>query len=223
MKPLSASRLAAAMGISADAASLWVPHVNTALEMCGCTTPERVAMWLAQVGHESSGLTRLVESLNYSPEGLLATWPTRFDAATAARLGRHGEQAADQQEIAERVYGGRLGNVNWLDGWRFRGRGPIQVTGRANYRECGQTISQDLEQEPQLLETRGTGCASTAWYWRKHKLTGYNGDVVRVTRLINGGTKGLAERQSRYDKAMSVLGGEIKRHSSGIYEIPVQR
>ena len=162
MKPLTPARLADAMGLSADAASLWVSHVNTALEMCGCTTPEHVAMWIAQVGHESAGLTRLVESLNYTPEGLLATWPTRFDTTTAARLGRHGEQAADQQEIAERVYGGRLGNVNWQDGWRFRGRGPIQVTGRANYRECGQAIGHDLEQEPSLLELRSTGAASTA-------------------------------------------------------------
>lgn len=207
MKPLTAQRLADAMGISADAASLWVAHVNTALGMCGCTTPEHVAMWIAQVGHESAGLTRLVESLNYAPEGLLATWPSRFDAATAARLGRHGEQAADQQGIAEIVYGGRLGNVHSGDGWRFRGRGPIQVTGRANYRECGQAIGQDLEQSPEQLELRGTGAASTAWYWRKHKLTSYNGDVIRVTRLINGGTKGLAERQIRYDRALRVLSG----------------
>lgn len=207
MKPLTASRLAAAMDITDEAAELWVMHVNTALEMCGCTTPEHVAMWLAQVGHESSGLTRLVESLNYSPEGLLATWPTRFDTTTAARLGRHGEQAADQQEIAERVYGGRLGNVNWLDGWRFRGRGPIQVTGRANYRECGMAIGHDLEQEPSLLELRSTGAASTAWYWGKHRLTGYNGDVLSVTRKINGGTNGIEDRQRRYDKALSVLAG----------------
>lgn len=211
MKPLTASRLAAAMGIADEAADLWVMHVNTALGMCGCTTPEHVAMWIAQVGHESAGLTRLVESLNYTPEGLVKTWPTRFDAATAARLGRHGEQAADQQAIAEIVYGGRLGNVHSGDGWRFRGRGPIQATGRANYRECGQVIGQDLEQSPEQLELRGTGAASTAWYWRKHKLTGYNGDVVRVTRLINGGTNGLAERQRRYDNALRVLSGTAEQ------------
>lgn len=211
MKPLTAQRLADAMGISADAASLWVAHVNTALGMCGCNTPEHVAMWIAQVGHESAGLTRLVESLNYTTEGLVATWPMRFTAATAARLGRHGEQAADQQTIAEIAYGGRLGNVHAGDGYRFRGRGPIQVTGRANYRECGQAIGQDLEQEPQLLETRGTGAASTAWYWRKHKLTGYNGDVLRVTWLINGGTNGLTDRKARYDRALRVLSGTAEQ------------
>ncbi len=205
MKPLTPQRLADAMGIGLASAELWVSHVNTALGMCGCTTPEHVAQWIAQIGHESAGMSRLVESLNYTPEGLRNTWPGRFDAETAQKLGRHDSHPADQQEIAEIAYGGRLGNVHAGDGWRFRGRGLIQVTGRANYRECGQAIGADLEQEPSLLEMRGTAAASTAWYWRKHKLTGYNGDVLRVTRLINGGANGLADRQARYDKALSVL------------------
>lgn len=205
MKPLTATRLADAMGIGTGAAELWVSHVNTALTLCGCSTVEHVAQWIAQIGHESDNMKRLVESLNYTPEGLRATWPNRFDEATAQRLGRHDNHAADQQEIAEIAYGGRLGNVHAGDGFRFRGRGLVQVTGRANYRECGQYIGQDLEQEPSLLEMRSTAAASTAWYWRKHKLTGYNGDVLRVTRAINGGTHGLADRQARYDKALSVL------------------
>ena len=207
MKPLTATRLADAMGIGLASAELWVSHVNTALGMCGCTTPEHVAQWVAQIGHESSGMSRLVESLNYTPEGLRATWPSRFDEATAQRLGRTATKPADQQEIAEIAYGGRLGNVHAGDGHRFRGRGLVMVTGRANYRECGQAIGADLEQEPSLLEMRSTAAASTAWYWRKHRLTGYNGDVLRVTRLINGGTNGLADRQARYDKALSVLAG----------------
>ena len=204
---ISASKLSRAMGIGDDAAALWIAHVNTALDLCGCKTPEHVSMWIAQVGHESANLTRLVESLNYSADGLVKTWPTRFTAESAARVGRTASKAADQEAIAEIVYGGRLGNVHAGDGFRFRGRGLVQVTGRANYRECGQAIGQDLEQEPSLLEMRGTAAASTAWYWRKHKLIGYNGDVLRVTRLINGGTNGLGDRQSRYDKALSVLAG----------------
>lgn len=207
MKPLSPQRLADAMGIGLASAELWVSHVNTALGMCGCTTVEHVAQWIAQIGHESSGMARLVESLNYTPEGLRATWPNRFDEATAQRLGRHESHAADQQEIAEIAYGGRLGNVHAGDGHRFRGRGLVMVTGRANYRECGQAIGADLEQEPSLLEMRGTAAASTAWYWRKHRLTGFNGDVQIVTRKINGGLNGLADRQARYDKAIAVLGG----------------
>jgi putative chitinase len=163
-------------------------------------------MWIAQVGHESAGLTRLVESLNYTPDALMATWPTRYTRATAEAHGRTESKPADQKATAMHVYGDRLGNrQNTLDGWTYRGRGPIQVTGRANYRECGQAIGVDLESEPSLLELRSTGAASTAWYWRKHKLTGYNGDVLAVTRRINGGTNGLEDRQRRYQRALSVL------------------
>jgi len=202
------------MGIGQASAELWVTHVNTALVMCGCTTPEHVAQWIAQVGHESSGMTRLVESLNYTPEGLRATWPARFDEATAQRLGRTANKAADQEAIAEIAYFGRMGKVHKGDGFKFRGRALVMVTGRANYRECGQAIGQDLEQEPSQLELRGTAAASTAWYWRKHRLTGYNGDVLAVTRKINGGTNGLADRQARYGKAIAVLGGgELRRVS----------
>jgi putative chitinase len=79
------------------------------------------------------------------------------------------------------------------------------VTGRANYRECGQEIGSDLERNPELLELRSTGAASTAWYWRKYKLTGYNGDVQSVTRKINGGTIGLSQRAALYTQAMAVF------------------
>jgi putative chitinase len=206
MKPLTPERLADAMRIEIAAAGLWVTHVNSALSLCGCSTAEHVAMWIAQVGHESAGLTRLVESLNYTPDGLMATWPTRYTRATAQAHGRTESKPADQKAIAMHVYGDRLGNrQNTLDGWTYRGRGPIQVTGRANYRECGQAIGVDLESEPALLELRATGAASTAWYWRKHKLTGFGGDVLSVTRRINGGTNGIDDRQRRYQRALSVL------------------
>ncbi len=208
MKPLTPQRLADAMGISSEASAMWLPHVQTALSLCKCSTAEHVAMWIAQVGHESAGLTRMVESLNYSPEGLLATWPNRYGPSLARSHGRVGNRAADQKAIALNVYGGRLGNIPGTDdGWAFRGRGPIQVTGRANYIECGKAIGIDLERDPSALELRSTGAASTAWYWGKHRLTGYNGDVLSVTRKINGGTNGLTDRQARYVKALSVLAG----------------
>ncbi len=206
MKPLTEQRLADAMGITESAAGLWVAHVNSALSLCGCSTAEHAAMWIAQVGHESAGLTRSVESLNYTPDGLMATWPTRYTRARAIEHGRTQDKAADQRAIAIHVYGDRLGNRQGTDdGWRYRGRGPIQVTGRANYRACGQTIGADLEAEPSLLELRSTGAASTAWFWRKHKLTGFGGDVLSVTRRINGGTNGIDDRQRRYVRALSVL------------------
>lgn len=208
MKPLTEQRLADAMGISSEASAMWLPHVQTALALCKCSTAEHVAMWIAQVGHESANLSRMVESLNYSPEGLMATWPNRYGPSLARSHGRVGNRAADQKAIALNVYGGRLGNIPGTDdGWTYRGRGPIQVTGRANYRECGIAVGIDLERDPSALELRSTGAASTAWYWGKHKLTQYGGDVVAVTRAINGGMNGLAERRARYAKAISVLAG----------------
>jgi putative chitinase len=194
------------MGIGEQSAGLWLPHVNAALELCGCHTAEHVAMWIAQVGHESAGLTRLVENLNYTPEGLIATWPSRYTRELAEAHGRTGSKPADQRAIALHVYGDRLGNrPGTEDGWLYRGRGPIQVTGRANVRECGDAIGVDLLRDPSLLEMRATGCASTSWYWRKHRLAGFGGDVHAVTRRINGGLNGLADRQARYDRALAVL------------------
>lgn len=212
MKPLTATRLADAMGLSDEASSLWVAHANTALGLCGCTTPEHVAMWIAQVGHESEGLTHLVENLNYSVDALLSKFGRhRISEEDARKFGRDGSRPANQREIALRIYGGgwgldNLGNRPGTDdGWNFRARGPIGVTGLANYRECGTVIGVDLVSDPTLLELRATGASSTAWFWRKHRLTQYNGDVLSVTRKINGGTNGLADRQARYDRALRVL------------------
>lgn len=218
MKPLTATRLADAMGIGVGTAELWVPHANTAIGLCGCTTPEHVAMWIAHVGHESEGLSHLVESMNYSPERLMVVFGRYYPlsaeeikagetvSALAKRHGRSGNKAADERAIANHVYNGRNGNRPGTDdGWNFRARGPIGVTGLGNYRECGREIGVDLTSDPTLLELRATGAASTAWYWRKHRLTQYNGDVLSVTRKINGGTNGMEDRQRRYSKALAVL------------------
>ena len=213
MKPLTEQRLSDAMGITESAAGLWVAHVNSALSLCGCSTAEHMAMWIAQVGHESEGLTKLRESLNYSVDALLTKFGRhRIREEDARAFGRiDGKRPANQREIAMRIYGGgwgldNLGNRPGTDDpIRYIGHGPIQVTGRAYHIACGQAIGVDLESEPSLLELRSTGAASTAWYWRKHKLTGYNGDVLAVTRRINGGTNGIEDRQRRYQRALSVL------------------
>lgn len=214
MNPLTEQQLSDAMGISSDAAALWLPHVRTALTLCRCSTPEHVAMWIAQVGHESSGLTRLVESLNYSIDALLTKFGRhRISEVDARAFGRSGSRPADQRQIALRIYGGEWGLKNLGnrpgtdDAAKYIARGPIGVTGRANYLMCGIAIAIDLECDPSALELRSTGAASTAWYWGKHRLTGYNGDVLSVTRKINGGTNGIEDRQRRYDKALSVLAG----------------
>jgi len=206
--------LSDAMRISEQAATLWVDHVNAALKRCGCEMREQVAQWIAQVGHESAGLTRLVESLDYSAEALAATWPNRFTLASAALIGRTHDAPANQRQIAERVYGGRLGNTNPGDGWMYRGRGPIQITGKDNYRACGECLGVDLVAHPDLLELRSTGALSTAWYWQTRGIAVMGGDVDRATRAINGGTNGIDDRRVRYVRALSVLGGgELRRVS----------
>lgn len=213
MKPISEQRLADAMSITESAAGLWVAHVNSALSLCGCSTAEHVAMWIAQVGHESEGLTKLRESLNYSVDALLTKFGRhRISEEDARAFGRiDGKRPANQREIAMRIYGGawglkELGNRPGTDDpWRYIAHGPIGVTGLANHIACGRAIGADLETDPSLLELRATGAASTAWFWRTRKLAAMGGDVERVTRAINGGTNGIDDRQRRYQRALSVL------------------
>ena len=214
MKPLTPTRLADAMGIGQASAELWVSHVNTALGMCGCSTVEHAAQWVAQVREESAGLSRLRESLDYSVDALLTKFGRhRISEEDARKYGRTASRPANQPAIADCLYGGEwglkhLGNRPGTDDARRNiGHGPIQVTGRANLLACGTFLGIDLVSDPTQLELRATGAASTAWFWNKHKLTQYGGDVEKVTRAINGGTNGLADRQARYDKALAVLSG----------------
>ena len=214
MKPLTATRLADAMGIGQASAELWVSHVNTALTLCGCTTPEHVAQWIAQVREESAGLSRLRESLDYSVDALLTKFGRhRISEADARAFGREGKRPANQREIANCLYGGEWG-LKYLgnrpgtdDAWRNIGRGPIQITGRANLLACGAFLGVDLVGDPSQLELRATGAASTAWFWNKHGLTKFGNDVKTVTHKIKGGTDGWQKRQTWYDKALSVLAG----------------
>lgn len=212
---LSANTLAAAMrDMTQEAAVLWVEHVNPTLDECRCKTPEQVAQWIAHVGHESRGLTKLVESLDYSVEGLLKTFGRhRISEADARKYGRDGNRPANQPAIADCIYGGQWGLENLgnrpgtSDAFDLRGRGPMGVTGRNNFELCSRAIDVDLLADPSLLEMRGIGCRSTVWFWRRHNLAGHNGAVETVARLINGGTNGLADRIARYQRAISVLTG----------------
>jgi len=214
MKPLSPQRLADAMGIGLASAELWVSHVNSALGMCGCSTPEQVAMWIAQVREESAGLSRLRESLDYSVDALLTKFGRhRISEEDARKYGRTASRPANQPAIADCLYGGEwglkhLGNRPGTDDARRNiGHGPIQITGRANLLACGAFLGLDLVSDPTQLELRATGAASTAWFWNKHKLAQYGGDVVTVTKKITGGDHGLSKRQAWYGKALAVLSG----------------
>lgn len=202
---LTTRTLEIATGMSAVSAARWLPHVLEAAARFDFAEPRRLAMWLAQCAHESLGFSVLVENLNYSAEALRRTWPTRFpDVATANAYARKPER------IANRAYGGRMGNgpEDSGDGWRFRGRGLIQLTGRDNYRACGAALSVDLEADPDLLAAERYAALSAGWFWDSRALNAFAdaGDVAGVTRKINGGTIGLVDRMARWEKAKRAMG-----------------
>lgn len=202
----------AAAGISQSLAERWYPHLLGAMARFHIDTPARQADFLAQIGHESGGFSVISESLNYSPQGLLVTFPRkRISEAECRRLGRQpGERSvptARQQEIANLVYGGRYGNDRPGDGWLYRGRGLKQVTFRDNYAECGKALSLDLVAKPDLLLQDEFAALSAGWFWASRGLSMYAdaGDFVGQTKVINGGTNGLADRQERRQVARRIL------------------
>ena len=182
-------------------AGVFVPVLNTAMGKYGIVTRLRIAAFIAQIGHESGQLTRLVENLNYSAEGLMKTWPSRFDLVRATAAARKPEQ------IANIAYGGRMGNTAPGDGWKYRGRGLIQATGKTNYAACEEALGFDLITHPELLEQPQYAALSAAWYWSVNGLNTLAdaGDLTKITRRINGGLNGQADRQALYDKALKVL------------------
>jgi len=168
------------------------------------------AAFLAQVIHESGGLRVFSENLNYSVTALPQVFsPTRFPPAVAAHYGRSADHPADQVGIANIAYANRMGNgpAESGDGWRFRGRGPIQLTGRDNYTRCGKAIGPDLIGNPDLLLLPHWGCLSAGWYWAAGNRTGkpLTGDIDTISKIVNGGANGLAERRALYEQALRVL------------------
>ena len=184
-------------------AGVFVPALNTAMSKYQIVTPLRVVAFLAQVGHESAHLTAIVENLNYSAAALMKTWPSRFSAALAAECARNPEK------IANIVYASRMGNGAPAtgDGWKFRGRGLIQVTGWTNYQACGAELGLDLLTKPELLEQPIYAALSAAWFWKANGLNTLadNGQFEGITKRINGGLNGQADRQETYQRALKVL------------------
>ena len=158
-----------------------------------------VPMLLAQVGHESADLTQLEENLNYSAERLMQVWPSRFPTMDSAR-----KYARNPEALANHVYGNRMGNREVGDGYRFRGRGAIQLTGRYNYTRFSNAMSDPtiLSNPDQLL--RPTMAAMSAcWFYVNHVPSG--ADVLLATQRINGGRNGLTDREARYERALTVM------------------
>lgn len=185
-------------------APVWAPALEAAMGEFDISTPPRAAAFLAQLAHESSELTRLSENLNYSVEGLLKTWPKRFNPLTALKVARNPEA------IANVVYANRNGNGDEAsgDGWKYRGRGPIQLTGRGNYVKAGDALGQPLEANPDSVIAPMVGSRVAAWFWDNRKLNALADarQFLSITKAINGGTNGLDERERYYRVAQQALG-----------------
>jgi len=205
------SKFQLAAGISAGLTARWFPHITAAMKEFGITAPLDQAMFIAQMGHESGGFTRLVENLNYAAESLVPTFGKhRITAQQAAAIGRTAIQSANQRAIANLVYGGEwgkknLGNQVAGDGWKYRGRGLKQITGVSNYRKCGLALKLDLVTQPELLEQDENAARSAAWFFATSGCLVYSGDVERITIIINGGKNGLDDRRRRFNLAKAVL------------------
>lgn len=182
----------------------WAEALNKILPDYDISTPQRVAAFIAQAGHESGNFTALHENLNYRPETLRKVFPRYFpDDATA-------QQYAHQPEmIANKVYANRMGNGDEAsgDGFRYCGRGLIQLTGKQNYQNFADSIQTPVEQIPDFLQTFEGAVQSACWFWENNNLNQYadNGDFVTMTKRINGGTIGIEDRQARYLRAMQVF------------------
>lgn len=168
-------------------------------------TPERMAMFLAQTAHESGNFNFVEENLNYKAASLSKVWPKKFPPDIAGQYG------GNAQKIANRAYADRMGNgpESSGDGWKYRGRGLIQLTGKDNYRACGEALGKDLLNEPDLVAQNPCAVLSAGWFWDTRKLNQWcdKKDVLTVTKRINGGTLGLEDRKQHFEHMLHVLGG----------------
>jgi len=175
-----------------------------AMEEFGIDTPARIAGFLAQCAHESGNFSAVRENLNYSADGLRRIFPKYFRDVDANQYHRQPEK------IANRVYASRMGNGDEFsgDGWRYRGRGLIQLTGKSNYIACSLDLGIDLLENPEYLETPEGAARSAAWFWWKNNLNNFadKNDILGMTKRINGGTIGLEDRKKHYFHALEVLG-----------------
>ena len=196
-------KLAALKGHIPDSVVSQIPDTATKFNI---TTPLRLSHFLAQCGHESGGFKALVENLNYGSKGLLGTFPKYFNLTTATQYERKPEM------IASKVYGGRMGNgpESTKDGWKFRGRGYIQLTGKSNYMAFDKFVTENIIESPDLVATKYP-LMSAAWFFDKNKLwticdKGATTEVITaVTKRVNGGVIGLVDRIKHFNEYYALL------------------
>lgn len=176
----------------------------SAMEEFEIDSPKRIAAFLAQVAHESGNFRAVKENLNYKAETLSKVFPKYF------RDHDPEEYAHQPEKIANLVYGNRMGNGDEAsgDGFRYCGRGLIQLTGKDNYSACGEELEVDLHENPTYLETPEGAARSAAWFWWSRDLNPLadDGDIKMITKKINGGFIGLEDREKHYNHALEVLG-----------------
>jgi len=183
----------------------WYEALAQLLPDYDINTPQRVAAFVAQCAHESGGFRAIKENLNYRAVTLRKVFPKYFpDDATA------NQYAGNQEAIANRVYGGRMGNGDEStgDGFRYCGRGLIQLTGKQNYQAFADSLQMNVEDVPAYLATFEGAAQSACWFWESNNLNQYadSGDILTMTKRINGGTIGLEDRIKHYNHALQVLG-----------------
>ena len=196
--------LVAAGLCSPEVAMRWTPALNETMERFDISNKYRIAAFLSQVAHESGGFKFVVENLNYSADALLRVFPKYFPAPEIANA-----YARQPERIANRAYANRMGNGDEAsgDGWAYRGRGLIQLTGKNNYASFSLQMDNNCLVEPDIVAEPKLAALSAGWYWNSRNINPVadTDDVKEVTRLVNGGYNGLADREAKYEKLMQIL------------------
>jgi putative chitinase len=183
----------------------WFDALTQILPAYDINTPERVAAFMAQCSHESGYFKFLKENLNYRAESLMRTWPRHFPTMEIAK-----QYERKPERIANRAYANRMGNGDEAsgDGWRYLGRGLIQLTGKENYSWFAASIETPVEEMPEYLQTFEGAVQSACWFWDQNGLNKFadSRDIQTMSRRINGGTIGLEDRIQKYNKYLKIVG-----------------
>ena len=184
----------------------WVDALNETFSRFNLTTNNQKAMFIGQCSHESGNFRLLQENLNYKAATLMKLWPKRFPTLEVAN-----QYAGNARAIANKVYADRMGNRDEAsgDGYRFRGKGLVQLTGHSNHFHAGKALGVDFVMQPDLVATPKYAALTAGWFWETHKLNPPADalDYTKVTKIINGGTIGLDDRIKHITEALRVISG----------------